>query len=450
MRMSFTKLDQSIVTSTIWCESDATLRVWITLLAMCNQYGEVQGTLPGLASLARCSLADTKAAIKIFLAPDPYSRTKEMEGRRIEIIEGGWVLINHAKYREMQNKAEKAEKARARQERYRAKKNDRSTAVVDNETTAVDKNRHKRSESVTRNALTTLVTPCHPHTDTDTDLDPDLEANSKANSHQDPDPERVTARRGVGEPASVSKEVEIPEIRELPPEASPSTPQNPLPRNLSMEIATVPPLVCGEDGQQALLNPQPDLCLIERKRQALQGRLAPDQRSALIDQAIQLYNQFRGPWGECCGLSSLGRNNLERLLLIPDRSPDEFLALIKDATLFAAQSEWHNRPDFESKHFGFLIGRSQGQDRLVDYALRWRALPESSKVGAAIKITQQTDEIKYHDLQGNPTQKTWAMGIWWKISKAAIAGEAVSNLEKDWAKYYFPNYDIYVGDEWLA
>jgi hypothetical protein len=246
------------------------------------------------------------------------------------------------------------------------------------------------------------------------------------------------------------KEPETPEIRELPQKASASNTQNPLPKNSSVEIATIPPRICSENDLQALLNPPPDLELMERKKQALQGRLTADQRSVLIDQAIQLYNQFRGPWGECCGLSNVGRSNLERLLMVPGRSPDEFLALVQDATLFAAQSEWHNRPDFESKHFGFLIGRHQGQDRLVDYALRWRALPESSKVGAAIKITQQKDEIKYHDLQGNPTQKTWAMGIWWKISKAAIAGEAVSKLEKDWAKYYFPNYDIYVGDEWLA
>jgi len=33
-------------------------------------------------------------------SPDPYSRTKQDEGRRIKEVEGGWLVLNHKKYRE--------------------------------------------------------------------------------------------------------------------------------------------------------------------------------------------------------------------------------------------------------------------------------------------------------------------------------------------------------------
>src|SRR4030042_1264728 len=39
-------------------------------------------------------------AIEIFSAPDPDSRTKDHDGRRIDIIPGGWKILNRAKYRE--------------------------------------------------------------------------------------------------------------------------------------------------------------------------------------------------------------------------------------------------------------------------------------------------------------------------------------------------------------
>jgi hypothetical protein len=97
--MAYTKLASSIITSTIWSESHQTLRVWITMLALADRNGEVEGTIPGLAGIAKVTVAECEDALATFLSPDPYSRTKACEGRRIEIIEGGWSLINHAEYR---------------------------------------------------------------------------------------------------------------------------------------------------------------------------------------------------------------------------------------------------------------------------------------------------------------------------------------------------------------
>ena len=120
--MSYTKLFNSIISSTIWTEDDQTRIVWITMLAMADKNGEVQGSIPGLARMAGVTVEATEKALSKFLSPDPYSRTKDEEGRRIEEIEGGWAMINHAKYRLMASKEDQKEKNAERQRRFKKRK----------------------------------------------------------------------------------------------------------------------------------------------------------------------------------------------------------------------------------------------------------------------------------------------------------------------------------------
>ena len=82
--MTYTKLFSSIITSTVWSEDHETRIVWITMLAMADKHGEVQGSIPGLARIAAVSLDGCRNAIRKFLSPDEDSRTKDDEGRRIE------------------------------------------------------------------------------------------------------------------------------------------------------------------------------------------------------------------------------------------------------------------------------------------------------------------------------------------------------------------------------
>jgi len=117
--MGYTKLFSTIVTSSIWTADDATRIVWITMLAISDKNGEIHAAIPGLARLAGVSLEACEKAISIFLAPDQYSRTKEDEGRRLEVIDGGWLLINHAKYRRMASDEERKEQSAIRQQRFR-------------------------------------------------------------------------------------------------------------------------------------------------------------------------------------------------------------------------------------------------------------------------------------------------------------------------------------------
>lgn len=109
MSDTYTKLFRSITASTIVSEPVATRWLWVTMLALADSRGCVWGSVPGLARLANISLPECEAALECFHSPDPHSRTKAHDGRRVEAIDGGWRLINHAKYGAIRNEAERAE-----------------------------------------------------------------------------------------------------------------------------------------------------------------------------------------------------------------------------------------------------------------------------------------------------------------------------------------------------
>jgi len=115
----YTKLFSSIVASTIWREDDKTRIVWITMLALSDRDGFVAGSIPRLADLARVTVADCEQAIGKLQQPDKYSRTPDHDGRRIEVIDGGWFILNRAKYRDLIPDEQRRERDRIRQRRHR-------------------------------------------------------------------------------------------------------------------------------------------------------------------------------------------------------------------------------------------------------------------------------------------------------------------------------------------
>lgn len=119
--MQFTKLFSSILDSTIWREPPPVKIVWVTMLAMCDRNGEIHASLPGLADRARVTLDECQDALRRFMAPDKYSRTKAFEGRRVEEIDGGWRLLNHEKYRALLSQEERREYNRRKQNEHRKK-----------------------------------------------------------------------------------------------------------------------------------------------------------------------------------------------------------------------------------------------------------------------------------------------------------------------------------------
>jgi hypothetical protein len=116
--------------------------IWITMLAMCDKNGEVAASIPGLAKTAGVSLEKTEIALQKFLSPDKYSRTKDHEGRRVEEIDGGWLLLNHAAYRakrqEEHRKEYRANWMREKRELEREQKREQNEPPCTNTDTDTD------------------------------------------------------------------------------------------------------------------------------------------------------------------------------------------------------------------------------------------------------------------------------------------------------------------------
>ncbi|MGN6314573.1 MAG: hypothetical protein ACTHMO_12550 [Rhodanobacteraceae bacterium] len=144
----FVKLDCTILESTIWAEPDDVLRVWIALLAKADSFGVVRSTLPAMANQCRITLARAHEIIELLKAPDPYSRTPDNEGRRIEEIEGGWLILNYVKHREITQG--KPGSHADRQRRYRERLANRDASVTRKSVTRDANKRHKHNEKVTR------------------------------------------------------------------------------------------------------------------------------------------------------------------------------------------------------------------------------------------------------------------------------------------------------------
>lgn len=92
------------------------------MLAMSDKHGHVIASLPGLANRARVSLEATERALTKFLEPDCHSQSREMEGRRVRVIDRGWALINYAKFRKMRSTEERRAQNREAAKKYRERK----------------------------------------------------------------------------------------------------------------------------------------------------------------------------------------------------------------------------------------------------------------------------------------------------------------------------------------
>lgn len=162
----YTKLFNSILASTVWELPATTKVVWITLLAMADKNGEVQASVPGLAKFAGVTREQCETALSSFLSPDPDSRTKDDEGRRLREIDGGWCLVNHEKYTRMMSEEDRRERAAERQRRYVSNRQQPSATVsgVSNDANDYTQTRRRQDEDETRSDtfLAPLGVPKYP------------------------------------------------------------------------------------------------------------------------------------------------------------------------------------------------------------------------------------------------------------------------------------------------
>lgn len=126
----YNKLFTKILDSSIWLEATPTRIVWLTFIAVMDELGFVQFAAVGnVASRARVTLEEAHAAIAVLEAPDAESGDPDHEGRRIERVPGGWLVLNAEKHRKLVTRAviqdQTRERVRRHRERTRGKKQKR-------------------------------------------------------------------------------------------------------------------------------------------------------------------------------------------------------------------------------------------------------------------------------------------------------------------------------------
>lgn len=126
--MSYTPLDSSFLTSTMLKEGPDVVAIWTLLLASTDKLGESLMQPAAAASLLRIPDDRAKKAFEILAAPDPDSRNKEHEGRRILPREDGkWFIVSAQKYQWLASRAA----ATIRQRKYDANKRAREGKEVE-------------------------------------------------------------------------------------------------------------------------------------------------------------------------------------------------------------------------------------------------------------------------------------------------------------------------------
>lgn len=150
----WTKLQSSIVHSTIWREPNHVRIVWITILALCDSKGMVEGSVPGLADVSRVTLYECIDALNTLTSPDEWSRDPDNDGRRLTAVKGGWVVVNYGKYRDPTS----TDRVRGHRER-------KKTSETPETVSCVTKHRETQETQVTHE------TPSEADTDPDTDTE---------------------------------------------------------------------------------------------------------------------------------------------------------------------------------------------------------------------------------------------------------------------------------------
>lgn len=119
----YNKLFSKILDSSIWLEPAETRIVWITLLAAMDEDGFAHfSAIENLASRARVTVEQAAKAVECFIAPDPNSGNPANEGRRIERVPGGFIILNAAIHREVISRVIQREQNRQRVAKHRSTK----------------------------------------------------------------------------------------------------------------------------------------------------------------------------------------------------------------------------------------------------------------------------------------------------------------------------------------
>jgi len=115
-------LFSKIVDSSLWCEPDFVVKVFITMMAKKDADHIVRGSAFNIASWARKTEKETLEALRILSSPDTRRlEPQPFEGRRIERVEDGWLVLNGKAYQDLMRGINRRQYKAEKQAEYRAK-----------------------------------------------------------------------------------------------------------------------------------------------------------------------------------------------------------------------------------------------------------------------------------------------------------------------------------------
>lgn len=147
----YNKIFTKILDSSIWMEPTPTRIVWLTMLAAMDEDGFVQfASIPNLAHRAILPIPETTEAVKTLESPDINSSDPDNEGRRIEKVPGGWIVLNAKKYRELVTRVVVKEQTRLRVAAHREKKKSCNANVTPRNESVTPSDTESKADSDTK------------------------------------------------------------------------------------------------------------------------------------------------------------------------------------------------------------------------------------------------------------------------------------------------------------
>ena len=117
----YAKLFSTITDSSLWSASKDARLLFVTMLAKADQTGFIEASTSGLARAANLTVDETRAALDVLMAPDPESKSKVADGRRVIEVPRGYCLVNYEEHRDRGAEEERREYMRTYMREYRNK-----------------------------------------------------------------------------------------------------------------------------------------------------------------------------------------------------------------------------------------------------------------------------------------------------------------------------------------
>ena len=127
----YSKLYARITESSLMEERINVRYTFVLMLAIADPEGYVIGTDVAIARRLNMPLAEFESCLRVLMAPDENSNSKDHEGRRVLVSDGerGYRLVNYVNYRDMKSPQDRRDYMRDYMRKRRSKTNEPSETI---------------------------------------------------------------------------------------------------------------------------------------------------------------------------------------------------------------------------------------------------------------------------------------------------------------------------------